>query len=55
MAEECSDDDDAKVGIRILRKSVIEELNMHDSFVHVSIDKNMQWHVFVIKFLLKRR
>ncbi|KAL8544537.1 hypothetical protein ACS0TY_004927 [Phlomoides rotata] len=33
MAEDCSDDDDAKVGIRKLRKSVIEELKMHDSFV----------------------
>ncbi|KAG8380397.1 hypothetical protein BUALT_Bualt06G0011100 [Buddleja alternifolia] len=33
MAEECADDDDAKVGIYELRKSVLEELKMHDSFV----------------------
>ncbi|KAK6156420.1 hypothetical protein DH2020_010668 [Rehmannia glutinosa] len=33
MAEEFADDDDAKVGICELRKSVLEELNMHDSFV----------------------
>ncbi|XP_057801938.1 bifunctional TH2 protein, mitochondrial-like isoform X2 [Salvia miltiorrhiza] len=31
MAEECADDDDAKVGINVLRKSVIKELKMHDS------------------------
>ncbi|KAK4480299.1 hypothetical protein RD792_013368 [Penstemon davidsonii] len=33
MAEECADDDDAKVGICELRKSVLEELKLHDSFV----------------------
>ncbi|KAI3459056.1 hypothetical protein Pfo_015719 [Paulownia fortunei] len=33
MAEECADDDDAKVGIYELRKSVLEELKMHDLFV----------------------
>ncbi|GER51314.1 Haem oxygenase-like [Striga asiatica] len=33
MAEEFADDDDAKVGIYELRKSVLEELKMHDSFV----------------------
>uniref|UniRef100_A0A5B6YU15 Thiaminase-2/PQQC domain-containing protein n=1 Tax=Davidia involucrata TaxID=16924 RepID=A0A5B6YU15_DAVIN len=32
LAEECADDDDAKVGISELRKSVLEELKMHDSF-----------------------
>lgn len=53
MAENCSDDDDAKAGIRKLRKSVIEELKMHDSFASVSIDCNMcECNVFAIKFLL---
>ncbi|XP_057963058.1 bifunctional TH2 protein, mitochondrial [Malania oleifera] len=33
LAEECADDDDAKVTICELRKSVLEELRMHDSFV----------------------
>ncbi|KAI3470410.1 hypothetical protein Pfo_027073 [Paulownia fortunei] len=33
MAEECADDDDAKVGICELRKSVLEELKVHDSLV----------------------
>lgn len=33
LAEECADDDDAKVGIAELRNSVLEELKMHDSFV----------------------
>nr|CAD1820932.1 unnamed protein product [Ananas comosus var. bracteatus] len=33
MAEECSDDDDAKATIRELRKAVIEELKMHNSVV----------------------
>ncbi|XP_059665702.1 bifunctional TH2 protein, mitochondrial [Cornus florida] len=33
LAEECADDDDAKVAISELRKSVLEELKMHDSFV----------------------
>ncbi|KAA8538965.1 hypothetical protein F0562_025657 [Nyssa sinensis] len=32
LAEECADDDDAKVGISELRNSVLEELKMHDSF-----------------------
>lgn len=35
LAEECADDDDAKLGICRLRKSVLEELKMHDSFVKV--------------------
>ncbi|KAK9293333.1 hypothetical protein L1049_021325 [Liquidambar formosana] len=33
LAEECADDDDAKLAICELRKSVLEELKMHDSFV----------------------
>ncbi|XP_019198864.1 PREDICTED: probable aminopyrimidine aminohydrolase, mitochondrial isoform X2 [Ipomoea nil] len=33
LAEECADDDDAKIGIGELRKDVLEELKMHDSFV----------------------
>ncbi|KAK6915309.1 Thiaminase-2/PQQC [Dillenia turbinata] len=33
LAEECADDDDAKSAISNLRKSVMEELKMHDSFV----------------------
>ncbi|XP_054788951.1 bifunctional TH2 protein, mitochondrial isoform X1 [Prosopis cineraria] len=33
LAEECADDDDAKVGISELRKSVLEELKMHNSLV----------------------
>lgn len=39
MAEECADDDDAKVGINELRKSVVKELKMHDSSGDVSINK----------------
>ena len=35
MAEECADDDDAKAAISKLRKGVLEELKMHDSFVQV--------------------
>lgn len=33
MAEECADDDDAKFSISALRKAVLEELKLHDSFV----------------------
>ncbi|KAF5725770.1 hypothetical protein HS088_TW23G00499 [Tripterygium wilfordii] len=33
LAEECADDDDAKVAISELRKGVLDELNLHDSFV----------------------
>lgn len=32
MAEECADDDDAKVGIKELRKGVLKELKLHKSF-----------------------
>ncbi|XAR64888.1 Aminopyrimidine aminohydrolase [Bertholletia excelsa] len=32
-AEECADDDDAKAAIGQLRRAVLEELKMHDSFV----------------------
>lgn len=35
LAEECCDDDDAKVDFNDLKKSVLEELKMHDSFVQV--------------------
>ncbi|KAK6232905.1 Thiaminase-2/PQQC - like 3 [Theobroma cacao] len=33
LAEDCADDDDAKLAISKLRKSVLDELKMHDSFV----------------------
>lgn len=33
LAEECADDDDAKIGIHKLRKNVVEELKMHNSFI----------------------
>ncbi|XP_022719024.1 bifunctional TH2 protein, mitochondrial-like isoform X2 [Durio zibethinus] len=33
MAEDCADDDDAKLAISELRKGVLEELKMHNSFV----------------------
>ncbi|BAT94948.1 hypothetical protein VIGAN_08160000 [Vigna angularis var. angularis] len=33
LAEECADDDDAKLGICQLRKAVLEELKMHHSLV----------------------
>ncbi|KAF2306970.1 hypothetical protein GH714_022904 [Hevea brasiliensis] len=33
LAEECTDDDDAKLAISKLRKGVLEELKMHNSFV----------------------
>uniref|UniRef100_A0A7N0TFH2 Thiaminase-2/PQQC domain-containing protein n=1 Tax=Kalanchoe fedtschenkoi TaxID=63787 RepID=A0A7N0TFH2_KALFE len=33
LAKECADDDDEKLAISQLRKDVIEELKMHDSFV----------------------
>ncbi|XP_028790359.1 bifunctional TH2 protein, mitochondrial-like [Neltuma alba] len=33
LAEECADDDDAKLGISELRKSVLEELKMHNLLV----------------------
>lgn len=46
MAEQCADDDDAKVGINKLRKSVLEELKMHDSSGNVSINKSL----FTFKF-----
>lgn len=45
MAEECADDDDAKVGITELRKSVLVELKMHDSFVQVSINNILKKHI----------
>lgn len=34
-AEDCSDDDDDKLGLSQLRKNVLEELKMHDSLVKV--------------------
>lgn len=48
MAEECADDDDAKVGINELQKSVLEELKMHESSGDVSVNKT----VFALKFFL---
>ncbi|KAL9381884.1 hypothetical protein Peur_024919 [Populus x canadensis] len=33
LAEECADDDEAKIAISELRKGVLEELKMHNSFV----------------------
>ncbi|XLS90064.1 hypothetical protein HN51_066072 [Arachis hypogaea] len=33
LADDCVDDDDAKVGISELRKAVLEELKMHNSLV----------------------
>ncbi|KDP23738.1 hypothetical protein JCGZ_23571 [Jatropha curcas] len=33
LAEECADDDDAKLAIAALRKGVLEELKLHKSFV----------------------
>ncbi|WCJ43740.1 hem oxygenase-like multi-helical [Euphorbia peplus] len=33
LAEDCADDDDAKLGITELRKGVLEELKMHNSLV----------------------
>ncbi|GAB2277236.1 beta ketoadipyl CoA thiolase, th2, variant 2 [Dionaea muscipula] len=33
MAEDYADDDDARIAISVLRKAVLEELKMHDSFV----------------------
>lgn len=35
LAEDCADDDDAKLAISELRKGVLEELKMHNSFVQV--------------------
>lgn len=35
LAEECADDDDARISISNLMKAVLEELKMHDSFVQV--------------------
>jgi hypothetical protein len=35
LAEECADDDEAKLAISELRKGVLEELKMHNSFVQV--------------------
>lgn len=35
LAEECADDDDAKLAIFNLRRVVLEELRRHDSFVQV--------------------
>lgn len=35
MAEECADDDDAKEAIFHLRRDVLEELKLHNSFVEV--------------------
>lgn len=35
MAEECADDDDAKEALCRLRRDVLDELKMHNSFVEV--------------------
>lgn len=35
MAEECSDDDDAKAAINELRKAVLDKLKVYDSVVQV--------------------
>ena len=35
LAEGCADDDDAKLAISKLRRTVLEELKMHNSFVQV--------------------
>lgn len=35
LSEECADDDDDKIAISELRKNILEELKMHDSFAEV--------------------
>lgn len=50
LAEECADDDDAKVAITELRKSVLEELKMHDSFVQVIYYNLSLFIVFCFSF-----
>ncbi|KAK4433131.1 Bifunctional protein, mitochondrial [Sesamum alatum] len=53
MAEECADDDDAKVGINELRKSVLEELKLHDSFVQewgFDLPKDSAPHAATVKY-----
>ncbi|GMP68029.1 hypothetical protein CsSME_00027791 [Camellia sinensis var. sinensis] len=42
LAEERADDDDAKAVISQLRKSVLEELKMHDSFVQLNTRTNFE-------------
>lgn len=55
LAEECSDDDDAKLAISDLRKAVLEELKMHDSFLQVRIYKDFKsssLFVWILLFLV---
>ncbi|GAV86216.1 TENA_THI-4 domain-containing protein/HAD domain-containing protein, partial [Cephalotus follicularis] len=53
FAEECADDDDAKVGISELRKGVLEELKMHDSFLEewgVDLEKESTVNSATVKY-----
>lgn len=52
-AEECADDDDEKLAISKLRKDVLDELKMHDSFVkvrlrflYISLDLDISVYIF---------
>ncbi|XP_077227001.1 bifunctional TH2 protein, mitochondrial-like [Tasmannia lanceolata] len=53
MAEDCADDDDAKVAISDLRKAVLEELRLHDSVVQewgVDVTKNSTPNSATVKY-----
>ncbi|XP_047973220.1 bifunctional TH2 protein, mitochondrial isoform X2 [Salvia hispanica] len=53
MAEECADDDDAKLGIAELRKNVLKELKMHDSSGDVwgfSLPKDITPNAATVKY-----
>lgn len=51
LAAECADDDDDKLAISNLRKSVMEELKMHDSFVKVEHKAFLVFHAHLFFIL----
>ncbi|XP_058101366.1 bifunctional TH2 protein, mitochondrial-like isoform X2 [Magnolia sinica] len=53
MAEECADDDDAKMSISELRKAILEEMKMHDAIVEewgVDLTKESTPNLATVKY-----
>lgn len=50
MAEECADDDDAKEALCRLRRDVLDELKMHNSFVEVRFWRVLFFFIYLFFF-----